>query len=437
MSWNEKDEYTEAEASNGFAEATTAVALPTGVAQRVVAYAERTNKDASVVKQMYLAYIAKEYGVEDISTETDEELLVDWAEQILVQTRKHTSGGSNTSTWVGSFVGVADRKKDRLQNIVRSNVALYNKDPAEAIGLGRVGLFEKQGDVWAINNKEGLTTLTNSSSEEPPFGIKNGDEWLCLVTRKGLPSSQTRMGRYAYFLGGEEGDFKSNNAVALWKVDLTNENADMSLDIGRPCKISVVPPRENNTNEYFKTVLTTYDDFSPNYTDEFMDEQFRPLLKASNYWTMPDHELFTPIDGLEEAFESKKERTEIGGRQVTYGPLVVTKGTVNRMSTEPRDSEYDPEGFNYNMTLSSTIAGDIDCWIAGAVGVMCDPFTSGWGDDAFDYAEKSTVYVFGRLGMKDRDGLLTPKISVMGIYADPRRCLKRATGGDTGTGQFE
>ncbi len=39
------------------------------------------------------------------------------------------------------------------------------------------------------------------------------------------------------------------------------------------------------------------------------------------------------------------------------------------------------------MTLSSTITGDIDCWIAGAVGVMCDPFTSGWGDDAFDYAE--------------------------------------------------
>ena len=229
----------------------------------------------------------------------------------------------------------------------------------------------------------------------------------------------------------------NNNAVSLWKVDLTNENADMSLDIGRSCKISVVPPRENTTNEYFKTVLGTYDDFSPNYTDEFLPEQFRSLLKPANYWTMADHELFTPIDGLEEAFENKKERTEIGGRQVTYGPLVVTNGTVNRMSTEPRDSEYDPEGFNYNMTLSSTIVGDIDCWIAGAVGVMCDPFTSGWGDDAFDYAEKSTVYVFGRLGMKDRDGLLTPKISVMGIYADPRRCRKRATGGDTGTSQFE
>ncbi len=428
MSWTEQDEYTDKD------EATTSLALPQGVAQRIVAYAERTNKKADEVKQDYLNYIKEEWGC-DNPAEEDDDLLIDWAEQAFVQTRKKT-GGSNTNTWVGCFLGVADRKKDRLQNIVKSNVALFNKDPAEAIGLGRVGVFEKDGDVWAIRNKDGLTPLTNPSSEDPPFGIKTGDDWVCLLTRKGLPSSPVRMGRYAYFLGGEEGDFVNNNAVSLWKVDLTNENADMNLDIGRPCKISVVPPRDTS-NEYFKTVLGTYDDFSPNYTDEFLPEQFRSLLKPTNYWTMADHELFTPIDHLEEAFESRKERTEIGGRQVTYGPLIITKGTINSMNTEPRDSEYDPEGFNYNMTLSSTITGDIDCWIAGAVGVMCDPFTSGWGEEAFDYAEKSTVFVFGRVGMKDRDGLISPKISVMGIYGDPRRCRKRATGGNTGVGQFE
>ena len=429
MSWTEQDEYTET------SEAPATLALPQGVAQRIVAYAERTNKKADEVKQDYLNYIKEEWGC-DNPAEEDDDLLIDWAEQAFVQTRKQTGGGSNTNTWVGCFLGVADRKKDRLQNIVKSNVALFNKDPAEAIGLGRVGVFEKDGDVWAIRNKDGLTPLTNSSSEDPPFGIKTGDDLVCLLTRKGLPSSPVRMGRYAYFLGGEEGDFVNNNAVSLWKVDLTNENADMNLDIGRPCKISVVPPRDT-ANEYFKTVLSTYDDFSPNYTDEFLPEQFRSLLKPTNYWTMADHELFTPIDNLEEAFESRKERTEIGGRQVTYGPLIITKGTINSMNTEPRDSEYDPEGFNYNMTLSSTITGDIDCWIAGAVGVMCDPFTSGWGEEAFDYAEKSTVFVFGRVGMKDRDGLISPKISVMGIYGDPRRCRKRATGGNTGVNQFE
>jgi len=429
MSWTEQDEYTET------SEAPATLALPQGVAQRIVAYAERTNKKADEVKQDYLNYIKEEWGC-DNPAEEDDDLLIDWAEQAFVQTRKKTGGGSNTNTWVGCFLGVADRKKDRLQNIVKSNVALFNKDPAEAIGLGRVGVFEKDGDVWAIRNKDGLTPLTNSSSEDPPFGIKSGGDWVCLLTRKGLPSSPVRMGRYAYFLGGEEGDFLNNANIGLWKVDLTNDNADMNLDIGRPCKISVVPPRDT-ANEYFKTVLGTYDDFTPNYTDEFVPEGMRSLLQPKNYWVSEDHDMFVHIDQLEEAFESRKERTEIGGRQVTYGPLIITKGTINSMNTEPRDSEYDPEGFNYNMTLSSTIAGDIDCWIAGAVGVMCDPFTSGWGEEAFDYAEKSTVFVFGRVGMKDRDGLISPKISVMGIYGDPRRCRKRATGGNTGVNQFE
>jgi len=429
MSWTEQDEYTET------SEAPATLALPQGEAQRIVAYAERTNKKADEVKQDYLNYIKEEWGC-DNPAEEDDDLLIDWAEQAFVQTRKKTGGGSNTNTWVGCFLGVADRKKDRLQNIVKSNVALFNKDPAEAIGLGRVGVFEKDGDVWAIRNKDGLTPLTNSSSEDPPFGIKTGDDWVCLLTRKGLPSSPVRMGRYAYFLGGEEGDFLNNANIGLWKVDLTNDNADMNLDIGRPCKISVVPPRDT-ANEYFKTVLGTYDDFTPNYTDEFVPEGMRSLLQPKNYWVSEDHDMFVHIDQLEEAFESRKERTEIGGRQVTYGPLIITKGTINSMNTEPRDSEYDPEGFNYNMTLSSTIAGDIDCWIAGAVGVMCDPFTSGWGEEAFDYAEKSTVFVFGRVGMKDRDGLISPKISVMGIYGDPRRCRKRATGGNTGVNQFE
>ena len=38
----------------------------------------------------------------------------------------------------------------------------------------------------------------------------------------------------------------------------------------------------------------------------------------------------------------------------SFGPLVVTKGHGHRMYTEPRESEHDEEGHNYNMTLSSS-----------------------------------------------------------------------------------
>jgi len=67
---------------------------------------------------------------------------------------------------------------------------------------------------------------------------------------------------------------------------------------------------------------------------------------------------------------------------------------------------------------------------------MTDPFTTGGGKE-FPYGEKSTVYVFGRIGMRTVDGLSTPKITAHGIFGDWRRCRQRATGGDTGVGQFD
>ena len=412
MSWKEEDEYIDEENNTGFGEKKSNDGFPVPVAQRMVAYAERTGKNIEEVKQMYVDYIKKEYGVEDW-TQEDVDILIDWAEQVFVQTRKQTASTSGTSTWVGCFIGVADRTKDRLTNIVSANVKLFKENPKEAISSGRLGVYEKDGGLWSVRNKDGLQPLDESADSEPQHGIKVGNEYVCLLTRKGMPSPPTRMGRYAYFLGGEEGDFVKNSNISVWKVDLTGDNNTMEIDIGRPCKIPVIPPRED-ANDFFKTVLGTYSNFEISYSDDFVPEEVRPLLQPVSYWT----------------------NEEFHDRSVTYGPLIITKGTINSMNTEPRDSEYDPEGFNYFMSLSS-MNGDVDCWIPGAVGIMTNPFQAHWGEEAFDYAENSTVFVFGRLGMKDRDGLLSPKITVMGIYGHPRRCRRRASGGNTGVGQFE
>ena len=111
MSWKEEDEYIDEESNTGFGEKKSSDGFPVPVAQRMVAYAERTGKNIEEVKQMYLDYIKKEYGVEDY-TQEDVDILIDWAEQAFVQTRKQTASTSGTSTWVGCFIGVADRTKD-------------------------------------------------------------------------------------------------------------------------------------------------------------------------------------------------------------------------------------------------------------------------------------------------------------------------------------
>ena len=441
--WQNTDEYEDIDdsASNGFGAASESNAnagLPSGVIDRLKAYAERVSQPLADITKQFVENIANEYGCTDPSSE-DEDLLVDWAEQLVVETRRSSGGGnSKLQTWVGCFVGVADKKRDRLANIVRSNLKMFNDDPEQAISSGRLGVYSKNDGVWHLTTKEGQvsTEIPVEGNPVPPYGIKTDNTYVCLTTYDSKAAPSKKMGRYAYFLGGEEEDFVKNGNIGLWRIDLTGGNVYHNLTIGRPCKVPVIPPREGGS-EAFKDVLTTYDDFSVNYTDEFVSEDLRPLLAPSRLWTNPDfHELYVPVDSLEEAYEERKQFYDAGGERRSFGPLVVTKGTVTRMSTEPRESEYDEEGHNYNMTLSSSISGDIDCWVPGAVGKCTQPFTSHWGEDSFPYAERSTVFVFGRIGLKTRDGLTTPKLTVFGVYADPRRSRRRMTGGDTGTEQF-
>ena len=441
--WQNTDEYEDIDdnASNGFGAASESNAnagLPSGVIDRLKAYAERVSLPLADITKQFVENIATEYGCADPSTE-DEDLLVDWAEQLVVETRRSSGGGnSRLQTWVGCFLGVADKKRDRLANIVRSNLKLFKDDPEQAISSGRLGVYSKNDGVWHLTNKEGQvsTEIPVEGNPTPPHAIKYENMFVCLTTWDGKAAPSKKMGRYAYFLGGEEEDFVKNGNIGLWRIDLTGANVYANLTIGRPCKVPVIPPREGGS-EAFKDVLTTYDDFSVNYTDEFVGEDLRPLLTPSRFWTNPDfHELYVPVDSLEEAYEERKQFYDAGGERRSFGPLVVTKGTVTRMSTEPRESEYDEEGHNYNMTLSSSISGDIDCWVPGAVGKCTQPFTSHWGEESFPYAERSTVFVFGRIGLKTRDGLTTPKLTVFGVYADPRRSRRRMTGGNTGTEQF-
>jgi len=444
--WKDTDEYediddSDAPTGNGFGtvvETNTTGGLPSSVVDRLKAYAERTGKGIGEVTNEFLEELKTQHNCDDPSIE-DEDLLIDWAEQMVVQTRRQSGGGnSKLQTWVGSFLGVADKKRDRLANIVRANIKLFKEDPEEAISSGRLGVYSKTDGVWHLTTKEGTvsTEIPTVENPVPPHGVKHDNMWVCLTSYDNKAAPSKKMGRYAYFLGGEEEDFVKNGSIALWRIDLTGDNVYQQITTGRPCKVQVVPPRDN-ANEAFKDVLTTYTDFEITYTDEFVGDDVRPLLHPSRFWTNGEfHEMFVHIDSLEEAYEERKQHYTAGGEKRSYGPLVITKGTVSRMSTEPRESEYDEEGHNYNMTLSSSISGDIDCWVPGAVGKCTQPFTSHWGDDAFPYAEKSTVFVFGRIGMKTRDGLTTPKLTVFGVYADPRRSRRRMTGGDTDVGQF-
>ena len=429
--WNKEDEFEGANKT-----------LPDGVLERIKAQAERTNKSIEDVTQEYLNYIKNEFSCDNPYVE-DEDLLLDWAESAFIVMRRTGSGSSgSTTSFVGCFVGVADKRADRMEWRRRRAIQDFTDDPAQAIESGRLGVYAEQDGKWQLHTS-GDPVLTDLSTDQAPeYAFKADGKWVTFVTTMGhRPYPSVRMGRYLYFLGNEEGEFVKNSNIQLWRVDATDDAADAEYQMGRPCRIQVRLPGEN-VSENFKDVLGTNANFldTIEYTDSFVAEEVRPLLKPSVFWTNKDfHDLYVPIDELGEAYDTRSRTFEgRDGNTGTAGPLIITKGTVSRMSSEPRESEYDQEGYNYSISLThGTLSDEVMGWISFGSARGSDPFSAGWGEESFPYAERSTVFVFGRIGMRVSDGKAQPKLNIFGVYADPRRGRRRADGGDTGLDQFK
>ena len=425
--------------------------LPSGVVERLTKYAERTKKDIADVTQQFHDYIAKEYLCEDPSSE-DEDLLEDWAEQMLVETRTESSGGGGGAyggvPFVGMFVGVEPNSRDRRAGLVKRAKRDFTLDAGAAISSGFVGHFTKGDGVWMLNTNNGERRTEFSTDEVPDHSFIADGERICLLTKAGRPKAMSMIGRNYFFLGAQEAEFTNDNAIQLWRLDCQGEDANMVVRIGAPCRINARPPNEN-APEGFKDVLSTSlgikDDI--NYTDDFVDKSVRPLLNPFKMWTdLELHGHFAALEDLVEAFESGSRTFTINGEQGKSGPVIFTKGTVNRLSSEARDSEYDEGGRTYSLSLSSSAMQsmhtnrdlrEVMCWIGSACNDLTNPFVAFEGDEEVPYAENSTVLVCGRIAVKRKDGNDIPNLKVMGVFAHPRRIRRRATGGNTGRGQFE
>jgi hypothetical protein len=156
--------------------------------------------------------------------------------------------------------------------------------------------------------------------------------------------------------------------------------------------------------------------------------------------------LYTPLEEMSDAYNAKSRTFEINGEQGKAGPIILTKGTVNRLSTEPRDSEFDQTGRNFSFNLTSmglqnmhgtNRQSDVSCWVSGSCYDLTSPFVAYDVNSPVEWAEKSTVLVCGRIGMSVIDGETIPKLNVFGVFADTRRIRRRRDGGETGAGQFD
>ena len=120
--WNEEDEFVDADSTEEVSQT-----LPDGVMERVEA-----------VTEQYLNYIKDEFGCEN-PYEQDEDLLEDWAESCFVVHRSSGGGGGGV-TFLGSIIGIGDKKNDRLENLRALYIREFSNDPAQMIDSGRLGV---------------------------------------------------------------------------------------------------------------------------------------------------------------------------------------------------------------------------------------------------------------------------------------------------------
>ena len=424
--------------------------LPSEAMERLTKHSQRTGEGMPIVLEGFFAYIKDNYSVEDWHDE-DEDLVVDWAEQFATKLRSSTvSGGIGTETYVGQFLGTMAKKGDRRKGLAGWMVRQFREDPNAFVSGGRGGVYEKKDGRWVINSKDGLIETSEMISEVPSMGIPIGNnQYICFVSQKGNPYPPVLMGRYSWFLGNEQKEFVDNGDIPLWRVDIKGDDMERTINIGEPCVIRVKPPKEN-AKEAYADILDTNAGFidSINYTDEFVSPDMRKLLHPFKFWLNEDFsDLYVKLEDLSDAYESGLRTFQTNDGEGKVGPLAVTKGTINRMTREPRETEYDEGGVQYSLSLTSSElqsvhgggnGAEVLCNVSSACHDLTHPFTYKDSDgERFEYAEKSTVLVFGRIGMMQRDNNKFPKMSVMGIFADERRSRPRVGGGDTDMGQFE
>jgi len=452
-----EDEYVEDDNNENedgeVTEGSSPYTLPDGVIERLNQYANRVGKGLHEVIDDFLADINKQYGSANPSEE-DEDLLIDWAEGFLTDTRNETRGGgtlTGSEAFVGMFVGVHADRKDRRASLVTRAKRDFTLDPEKAIGGGTVGHYLKKEGAWYLNNKSGSTKVDTPVDEVPEHSFTADGQRICLLAQSGRPKAMAMMGRYYYFLGAPESKFTDDGAIQIWRLDMQGEDADCVVRVGEPCRL--VARANPNAKEGWKDVLMTSMGTKDNivYTNDFVDDSMKPLLAPFKFWCDTElHPYYTSLEDLVDAFEAGSRTFTIGGEQGRSGPIVFVKGQINRMSTEARDNEYDEDKRGYSLTLTNSaltsqygkgMQSDVMCWMGSACNDLTNPFmfreNPAVSDEMLPYGEKSTVLVCGRIAVKRVDGNDIPNLKVMGVFADWRRVRRRQTGGDTSKEQFD
>lgn len=419
------------------------------VVERLTWWAEKNGKTMNEAVDEFNAYLLAELGVVDAKAEEDD-LLIEAAETFIVERRVMSGGTSNNNAveLVGYFVGVDPKVRDgqERRRAPAVSAALDNLD--DAIQNGLVARAYTEGGVWMLEKKDGEVVKTEESADAKPWFLfeehglsvailQNNPDWA----RYGEPVTPYRHQRTYYFLGNEKNNFTDEQRILRITVTSKDESDWHVPQLFKEGTLKVMPQSKNVKPEWADTYNAYALPSSFTYGNDFVDDEIKPVIVAEKLIPSLDAHI-KDLSTLAEVFET---RQQVVSGYNPVGPLVFVKGKVNDMRKEARDSEWDPIGHDYSMSITSfdlmrNFAGgrreSLPCYIHGLLGDLGHPFEVSSDEGWKPYAIKSTVIVFGRLSSKVTDDGVQPSIKTFGVYAVPRLAIPAGEGGETSLNQY-
>ena len=426
--------------------------LPEEVKERLRWYAEQHSVSEDEAAKQYLDYIEEHLGIVN-PNEEDEDFLVDAAETFVVERRVMQAPGGSTVEWVGCFIAIEPKIRDKRANIREQALSEARKDLTNAINGGKIARAFVEGGVWMLEKANGIVASTQErfvEGEDPWFLVRDSGMTLCLLqsnpdwARHGEPIAPSLFSRTYRFYGNEPEMYADDmQAIRIDVGGATEEDVSKAVRIGQACKIHLRP--QGTVTEGGEDASRAANNFFANvvYTDDFVEESDRQYLKGEILMGGMDSYV-ADLTELMEVYQNQSEK--VSGYDTPVGPLVCIKGKVTDINRTGYETEYDPYGKDFSMRVSSfqlqrEFANDmwrkeITVRVHGFLGDECHAFDYEGREGWKPYAVKSTVYIFGRLGVRATDDGQVPAMKAMGIFVPPRLAIPAGEGGDTSLDQF-
>ena len=426
--------------------------LPEEVKERLRWYAEQHSVSEDEAAKQYLDYIEEHLGIVN-PNEEDEDFLVDAAETFVVERRVMQAPGGSTVEWVGCFIAIEPKIRDKRANIREQALSEARKDLTNAINGGKIARAFVEGGVWMLEKANGIVASTQErfvEGEDPWFLVRDSGMTLCLLqsnpdwARHGEPIAPSLFSRTYRFYGNEPEMYADDmQAIRIDVGGATEEDVSKAVRIGQACKIQLRP--QGTVTEGWEDSYRAANNFFANvvYTDDFVEESDRQYLKGEILMGGMDSYV-ADLTELMEVYQNQSEK--VSGYDTPVGPLVCIKGKVTDINRTGYETEYDPYGKDFSMRVSSfqlqrEFANDmwrkeITVRVHGFLGDECHAFDYEGREGWKPYAVKSTVYIFGRLGVRATDDGQVPAMKAMGIFVPPRLAIPAGEGGDTSLDQF-